>query len=52
MQITMKWKKQLLLLALLITGVLLIIAEYELYAKQLRSTNLDEGEDLSCNHVM
>ena len=51
MQITMKWKKQLLLLALLITGVLLSIAEYELYTKQLRSTNLDEGKDLSCNHV-
>ena len=42
-QVTMKSKKQTLPLALLTTGVLLMVAEYQLYTKQMKM-NLDPGK--------
>ena len=46
----MKTIKRLLLLVLLTTGILLIRAGYELYARQI-NVNLEIGKRLFCHHV-
>ena len=45
----MKAMKQLFVLVLLATGILLILAGYELYAKQIK-VNLEIGERLFCGN--